>query len=100
MLLATIGAFCIGEYPEGVAVMLFYSVGERVQHRAVDRARRNIRRLLDVRPEKALVLRQGKEQSVFPGEVEVGEMIMVNPENGFRSMDCYRKNMLFSIPLP
>lgn len=79
MLLATIGAFCIGEYPEGVAVMLFYSVGERVQHRAVDRARRNIRRLLDVRPEKALVLRQGKEQSVFPGEVEVGEMIMVKP---------------------
>ena len=79
MLLATIGAFCIGEYPEGVAVMLFYSVGERVQHRAVDRARRNIRRLLDVRPEKALVLRLGKEQSVFPGEVEVGEMIMVKP---------------------
>ena len=79
MLLATIGAFCIGEYPEGVAVMLFYSVGEREQHRAVDRARRNIRRLLDVRPEKALVLRQGKEQSVFPGEVEVGEMIMVKP---------------------
>ncbi len=79
MLLATIGAFCIGEYPEGVAVMLFYSVGERVQHRAVDRARRNIRRVLDVRPEKALVLRQGKEQSVFPGEVEVGEMIMVKP---------------------
>ena len=79
MLLATIGAFCIGEYPEGVAVMIFYSVGERVQHRAVDRARRNIRRLLDVRPEKALVLRQGKEQSVFPGEVEVGEMIMVKP---------------------
>ena len=79
MLLATIGAFCIGEYPEGVAVMLFYSVGERVQHRAVDRARRNIRRLLDVRPEKALVLRQGKEQSGFPGEVEVGEMIMVKP---------------------
>ena len=79
MLLATIGAFCIGEYPEGVAVMLYYSVGERVQHRAVDRARRNIRRLLDVRPEKALVLRQGKEQSVFPGEVEVGEMIMVKP---------------------
>ena len=79
MLLATIGAFCIGEYPEGVAVMLFYSVGERVQHRAVDRARRNIRRLLDVRPEKALVLRQGKEQSDIPGEVEVGEMIMVKP---------------------
>lgn len=79
MLLATIGAFCIGEYPEGVAVMLFYSVGERVQHRAVDRARRNIRRLLDVRPEKALVLRQGKEQSVFPGEVEVGEMITIKP---------------------
>ena len=79
MLLATIGAFCIGEYPEGVAVMLFYSVGERVQHGAVERARRNIRRLLDVRPEKALVLRQGKELSVFPGEVEVGEMIMVKP---------------------
>lgn len=79
MLLATIGAFCIGEYPEGVAVMLFYSVGERVQHRAVDRARRNIRRLLDVRPEKASVLRQGKELSVSPGEVEVGEVITIKP---------------------
>ena len=67
------------EFSLMLLAMLFYSVGERVQHRAVDRARRNIRRLLDVRPEKALVLRQGKEQSVFPGEVEVGEMIMVKP---------------------
>ena len=79
MLLATIGAFCIGDYAEGVAVMLFYSGGVRVQQRGVDRARRNIRRLLDVRPEKALVLRQGKEQSVFPGDVEDGEMFILKP---------------------
>ena len=56
MSLAAIGAFYIGEYPEGVAVMLFYSIGEALQERAVERARRNIRALVDIRPEQANVL--------------------------------------------
>lgn len=59
MIIATLGAFYIGEYPEGVAVMLFYTVGELFQDKAVDKAKRNIGALLDVRPEKALVLREG-----------------------------------------
>ena len=58
MIVATLGAFYIGEYPEGVAVMLFYTIGELFQNKAVDRAKRNIGALLDVRPEKALVLRE------------------------------------------
>lgn len=66
MLLATIGAFCIGEYPEGVAVMLFYSVGERVQHRAVDRARRNIRRLLVSVLKKLWFYGKGKNSRFSP----------------------------------
>lgn len=53
MIVATIGAFYIGEYPEGVAVMLFYTVGELFQEKAVDKAKRNIGALLDVRPEKS-----------------------------------------------
>lgn len=79
MTLASIGAFCIGEYPEGVAVMLFYSVGERMQHRAVDRATRNIRRLLDVRPEQVNVWREGAYQTVSPHAVRPGETIEVKP---------------------
>lgn len=51
MLIASIGAFCIGEYPEAVAVMLLYTVGEMLQHGAVERATKNIGELLDVRPE-------------------------------------------------
>ena len=58
MIVATLGAFYIGEYPEGVAVMLFYTIGELFQNKAVDRVKRNIGALLDVRPEKALVLRE------------------------------------------
>lgn len=53
MLIASIGAFCIGEYPEAVAVMLLYTVGEMLQHGAVERATKNIGELLDVRPERA-----------------------------------------------
>ena len=53
MIIATLGAFYIGEYPEGVAVMLFYTIGELFQNKAVDRAKRNIGALLDVRPEKS-----------------------------------------------
>lgn len=75
--IATIGAFCIGEYPEGVAVMLFYSIGEQFQERAVSRARRHIRALLDIRPETATVLRGRQPVEVHPQQVAVGEVIEV-----------------------
>ena len=65
MTIATIGAFCIGEYPEGVAVMLFYAVGEQLQDSAVDKARDNIRALLDMRPRTASVFRKGQYSIVF-----------------------------------
>lgn len=79
MVLASIGAFFIGEYPEAVAVMLFYTVGETFQHRAVDKATRHISALLDVRPEKASVLRDGSYTTVAPKDVVVGEQIELKP---------------------
>lgn len=75
--IATIGAFCIGEYPEGVAVMLFYSIGEHFQERAVGQARSHIKALLDIRPETATVIRDGQPCQVHPREVSVGEVIEV-----------------------
>ncbi|WP_047245241.1 heavy metal translocating P-type ATPase [Maribacter thermophilus] len=77
MSIATLGAFAIGEYPEGVAVMLFYAVGELFQHAAVNRAKGNIKALLDVRPNEALVNRNGDFISVNPEAVEIGEKIQV-----------------------
>lgn len=77
MIVATLGAFFIGEYPEGVAVMLFYSVGELFQSSAVNKAKRNIKTLLDVRPDKASVERNSNYIDVFPEAVEIGEMIQV-----------------------
>ena len=77
MSLASVGALGIGEYPEAVAVMLFYSIGEAFQERAVDRAKRNISDLLDVRPETVDVLREGERRSVHPQEVMVGDVIEV-----------------------
>lgn len=77
MSIATLGAFAIGEYPEGVAVMLFYAVGELFQNAAVNRARGNIKALLDVRPNEALVYRDSDFVSVNPETVEIGEKIKV-----------------------
>lgn len=77
MVIATLGAFYIGEYPEGVAVMLFYTVGELFQGKAVDKAKRNIGALLDVRPEKALVLREGNLVTESPKKIKVGEIIEI-----------------------
>ncbi|MCH3883694.1 heavy metal translocating P-type ATPase [Tenacibaculum aquimarinum] len=77
MSIATIGAFAIGEYPEGVAVMLFYAVGELFQAAAVNRAKGNIKALLDVRPNEALVYRNNDYVSVNPEEVEIGEKVKV-----------------------
>ncbi|AQS95179.1 cadmium-translocating P-type ATPase [Polaribacter sp. BM10] len=77
MSIATIGAFVIGEYPEGVAVMLFYAVGELFQSAAVNRAKSNIKALLDVRPNEALVYRNNDYKSVNPETVEIGEKVKV-----------------------
>ena len=77
MSIATLGAFAIGEYPEGVAVMLFYAVGELFQQAAVNRAKGNIKALLDVSPNEAIVYRNGDFISVNPETVEIGEKIQV-----------------------
>jgi len=77
MFVATLGAFYIGEYPEGVAVMLFYSVGELFQEKAVDKAKRNIGALLDVRPEEAAVVRDERVVIENPQNVKVGETIEI-----------------------
>jgi Cd2+/Zn2+-exporting ATPase len=77
MVLATVGAFAIGEYPEGVAVMLFYAIGELFQSAAVNRAKSNIKALLDVRPAFANLLKNGNYESVKPETVEIGETIQV-----------------------
>lgn len=79
MSVATIGAFLIGEYEEGVAVMVFYQIGEWFQDSAVDRAKRNIKALLDIRPTEVNVIRDGNSVVVNPSTVKVGESIQVKP---------------------
>ena len=79
MTLATFGAFGVGEYSEAVAVMLFYQVGELFQSYAVNRSRKNITELMDIRPDFANVRRNGVEEEVDPDEVAVGELIVVKP---------------------
>ena len=79
MALATIGAFVIGEYSEAVAVMLFYQVGELFQSYAVDKSRKSISSLMDIRPDVANVLRDDKVCEVSPYEVKIGEIIVVKP---------------------
>lgn len=79
MALATVGAFAIEEYPEAVAVMFFYQVGELFQSIAVGRSRKSIAALMDIRPDSATVLRDGKEYAVSPEEVQPGETILVRP---------------------
>ena len=75
--IATIGAFALGHYHEGVAVMLFYTLGELFQHSAVHKSQQNIKALLDIRANTALVFRENKFVSVHPQEVSVGEKIQV-----------------------
>src|SRR5690606_29921595 len=77
MSVATIGAFILGEFPEGVAVMLFYAVGELFQSAAVNRAKNNIKALLDVRPDSANVFRNKEWKTVNPSEVKIGETIQI-----------------------
>ena len=77
MSIASIGAFLIGEAPEGVAVMLFYQVGELFQSYAVGQSRRSISSLMDIRPDYANVLRNGEVVTISPEEVEIGEIIVI-----------------------
>lgn len=79
MTVATVGAFLVGEYPEGVAVMLFYQVGEWFQSYAVNKSRKSIRELMNIRPDYANVMRGGELLTVDPGEVKTGELIVVKP---------------------
>ncbi|HOZ81643.1 MAG TPA: heavy metal translocating P-type ATPase [Bacteroidia bacterium] len=79
MTIATVGAFAIKEYPEGVAVMLFYAVGELLQTMAVRRAKSNIKTLLDQRPDVATVLRNSNTVSVDANDVGIGEVILLKP---------------------
>ena len=79
MAIATLGAFAIQEYPEAAAVMLFYQIGEWFQSIAVGRSRKSIAALMDIRPDYAVVLRDGEEQQVSPEEVDVGETILIRP---------------------
>lgn len=79
MSVATIGAFYIGSFSEGVAVMVFYCIGEWFQDAAVDKAKRNIKALLDIRPDEVTVLRNGKTEVTDPSKVRLGESIQVKP---------------------
>ena len=79
MAVATIGAMILGEYPEGVAVMLFYQIGELFQSIAVGRSRRSISELMDIRPDYANLEQDGEVEKVDPDDVEVGSIIVIRP---------------------
>ena len=79
MAVATVGAILLGDYKEGVAVMLFYQIGELFQSYAVGKSRRNISDLMDIRPDYANVERDGKLEQIDPDEVEIGTTIVVQP---------------------
>ena len=79
MTLATVGAFAIGEYPEAVAVMLFYQIGEMLQDIAVDKSKESIESLLELKPETARVIRNGIETEIAPEDVGIGETVLVLP---------------------
>ena len=79
MALSTVGAFAVGEYPEAVAVMLFYQIGEFFEDMAVDNSRKSISKLMDIRPDSANLMRDGELITVHPAEVNVGDVIVVKP---------------------
>lgn len=79
MCIATVGAIAIGEYPEAVEVMLFFQIGELLQGIAVGRSRRSVSDLMDIRPDYANVERNGELLRVDPGDVQIGEIILVKP---------------------
>ena len=79
MAVATVGAVCLGEYKEGAAVMLFYQIGELFQSVAVGKSRKNIAALMDIRPDYANMMVDGKMEKVDPDDVEIGSEIIINP---------------------
>ena len=79
MAVATVGAVALGDYKEGVAVMLFYQIGELFQSVAVGKSRKNITSLMDIRPDYANIEVDGKLEKVDPDDVEIGTEIVVNP---------------------
>lgn len=79
MAVATVGAVCLGEYKEGAAVMLFYQIGELFQSVAVGKSRKNIAALMDIRPDYANMMVDGKLEKVDPDDVEIGSEIIINP---------------------
>lgn len=79
MAVATIGAVCLGEFKEGAAVMLFYQIGELFQSVAVGKSRKNIAALMDIRPDYANMMVDGKLEKVDPDDVEIGSEIIINP---------------------
>ena len=79
MTIATIGAFAIGEYPEAVAVMLFYQIGEMFQSYAVDKSRKSIASLMDIRPDFANIKKNGSIEKVSPDKINIGDIIIVKP---------------------
>ena len=79
MTVATLGAFLIGEYPEAVAVMLFYQIGELFQSYAVDKSRKSVAALMDIRPDYANLLKDGKEIKINPEKVNIGDVIIIKP---------------------
>ena len=79
MTIATLGAFCIGEFPEAVAVMLFYQVGEMFQSYAVGKSRKSISNLMDIRPDYANVLKNNEVIKTNPDEVKINDIIVVKP---------------------
>ena len=79
MAVATLGAFAIKEFPEAVAVMLFYQVGELFQSYAVDKSRKSIAGLMDIRPDYANLIKNGKEEKIEPEEVNINDIIIVKP---------------------
>lgn len=79
MAVATLGALCVGEYPEACAVMIFYQIGELFESIAVGKSRKSISKLMDIRPDYANVIRDGKEQQLTPDEVNIGDIIVIKP---------------------
>ena len=100
MAVATIGAIALaiyersGDYTEAIAVMLFYQVGEWFQSYAVGKSRRNISDLMDIRPDYANIEQEGKLEKVDPDEVEIGSVIIVQPEKRFLLTELSWKEIL------
>jgi Zn2+/Cd2+-exporting ATPase len=99
MAIATVGAIAIGEYPEAVAVMLFYQVGEFFQDYAVAKSRKSISSLLAIRPDSANLIQNGEVKKVAPEAIKVGDRILIKPGKRYRWMGSSKKAIRCWIPL-